>query len=231
MAFDNRTENWNGKTRFRPPVSDLRPFKDRPSGTTVRRPDSDECRVLRLSAVSALRSGINLWPCVRVRAERRSQSRRQGPTVGNTGKDTAKKAEELTDTAKAPRPGRQSRMRLARDPGRQSALARRPRYRVPASRSLRPLWLPWRPHPGDVPLRGPAGQHRTRKAGNLGSASTPAGSTRPPPAPPAAAQTHRPRPEHQPSNCVIFLQTGLTAFKTPWAVRLTDRASRLSTIY
>ncbi len=94
----------------------------------------------------------------------------------------------------AGRPGRQSGMRLARPAGGQSAVAGRSRHRLPASRSLRPLRLPGRPHPGDVPLPGPAGQHRSEGDRTRSTAaSTPAGSIRatrrraPPAAPGVAA--------------------------------------------
>ncbi len=87
------------------------------------------------------------------------------------------------------RPCRQSRMRLAWPPGGQSALARRPRDRLPPPRSLRPFRLPGRPRPGGVPLpdsaRRAASIRRRPIASTAGSKR--AGSIRPQPAPPPPA--------------------------------------------
>ena len=52
------------------------------------------------------------------------------------------------------RPGRKPRMRLAWSPGGGFDVARRSRHRVSPSRSLRPVWLPGRPRPGDLSLPG-----------------------------------------------------------------------------
>ena len=90
------------------------------------------------------------------------------------------KLDEFAEAGKAPgRPGRQSRMRLARPAGGQPAVARRSRHRLPPSRPLRPVRMSGRPHPGDVPLPGPAGQHRSQGAGHAcRRGCTPAGSIR-----------------------------------------------------
>ena len=53
------------------------------------------------------------------------------------------------------RPGRKPGMRLARPPRGAPDVARRPRYRLPPPRSLRPVRLPRRPCPGDLPLPDP----------------------------------------------------------------------------
>ena len=78
------------------------------------------------------------------------------------------------------RPGRQSRMRLARPPRRAPDVARRPRHRVSPPRPLRPLRLPRRPRPGDVPLPDPVWRPDRPQGGARPStaAFTPAGSIR-----------------------------------------------------
>ena len=76
------------------------------------------------------------------------------------------------------RPGRQPGMRLARPPGGDPDVARRPRYRVPASRSLRPVRLPGRPHPGDFPLPGAVRPDRSKGDRTCTAGSIPAGSIR-----------------------------------------------------
>ena len=93
------------------------------------------------------------------------------------------------------RPRRQSRMRLARPPCRPPDVARRPRYRLPPPRSLRPLRLPRRPYPGGVPLPDPLRQPDRSQGGRNASTAgcTPAGSIRAPsrrprPPPPAGAR-------------------------------------------
>ena len=74
----------------------------------------------------------------------------------DAAKDNQRKTDEFAEAAAGhQRAGRQPRMRLARPPRGATDVARRPRYRVPPPRSLRPFWLPRRPCPGDVPLPDP----------------------------------------------------------------------------
>ncbi len=96
------------------------------------------------------------------RPEHRCQAGRQAPATGQEPAKEPQKVDEYAEAAEgAWRPGRQSRMRLAGPPGGQPAVARRSRYRLPPSRSLRPFRLPERPYPGDLPLPDSARQqHR-----------------------------------------------------------------------
>ena len=103
---------------------------------------------------------------LRFRPKQRRQTGRQAAGGGAAGQETGKEPQKSRrvrrSAARAQRPGRQSRMRLARPPRGQPALARRSRHRLPPSRSLRSIWLSERPHPGDVPLPDPARkQHRS----------------------------------------------------------------------
>jgi len=96
------------------------------------------------------------------------------------------------------RSGRQSRMRLARPSGGQPAMARRSRHRLPPSRSLRPVRLPQRPYPGELPLSAVARrQHRSegrrqleRAGAGLLAQSVLAGRS--------GARRGRAKPDHQP---------------------------------
>ena len=108
---------------------------------------------------SPTRLPFRCWPNPRRQAGRPA---RPSGRPGQRQKRSTEGRRICRSPARPQRPGRQSRMRVARPAGGEPALARRPRHRLPPPRSLRPLRLPERPYPGDVPLPGSARQcHRS----------------------------------------------------------------------
>ena len=83
-------------------------------------------------------------------------ARRRPPMPADVTKDNQRKTDEFVEAAAGhQRPGRKPGMRLARPPRGAPDVARRPRYRLPPPRPLRPVRLPRRPCPGDLPLPDP----------------------------------------------------------------------------
>jgi hypothetical protein len=140
-------------------TSQLPAIAAQPSRTNAPSSAERRRRSIRGDLASGRRPGPVDFPIFRPnpRWETSGQARRVQP------RPAAQARRIFRSPAHARRPGRQSRMRLARPPSRELAVARRHRNRLPAPRSLRPIRLPGRPYPGELPLPdSPCQHHRSQ---------------------------------------------------------------------